>query len=147
MTPILFVARIHDGAQKCEIEKGIPMGFTIAQAALESAWGESKLTVKGNNLFGIKADKSWKGPTVQMMTTEHVKGQNIRVMASWRAYDSWDECLLDHANFFHANPRYSKALEYPHDSEKFAVQVAKAGYATDPEYADKLIRTMRSHKL
>lgn len=147
MTPIQFITKIHPGADLCEIERGIPSGFTVAQAALESAWGSSKLTEKANNLFGIKADKSWKGPTVTMMTREHINGEWISVPATWRSYETWADCLLDHANFFHVNPRYAKALEYPHDSEKFAIEAQKAGYATDPEYADKIINIIRGHNL
>jgi len=147
MTPIQFIAAIHLGAQECEIKKGIPAAFTIGQAALESAWGESGLTKKACNLFGIKASKGWQGPTVTMMTTEHINGQDIRVPATWRSYDSWADCLLDHAEFFHVNPRYAKALQFPHDGIRFAIEVAAAGYATDPLYAEKIIKIIHNHNL
>jgi flagellum-specific peptidoglycan hydrolase FlgJ len=147
MTPNAFITAIRPGADCCEIEKGIPSGFSVAQAALESGWGTSGLSVKAKNLFGVKADKFWGGPTITMMTSEHINGQWIRVPAKWRAYETWEECILDHAEFFHVNPRYSKALQYPHDAIRFAEEVAAAGYATDPEYAEKLIRIIQSHKL
>lgn len=147
MTPIDFIAAIRPGADCCEIEKGIPSGFSVAQAALESAWGSSGLAAKAKNLFGVKADKSWSGSTITMMTSEHIKGQWIRVPAVWRRYETWEECILDHADFFHVNPRYAKALQYPNDPIRFSEEVAAAGYATDPEYADKLIRIIRAHKL
>lgn len=147
MTPIAFIAIIHDSAEKCEIEKGVPSGVTVAQAALESAWGESGLTEKANNLFGIKADKSWRGPTVIMPTRELLKGQWVTVRAPWRVYESWEASCLDHANYFHSNPRYAAALDNPHDAEKFATEVAKAGYATDNNYLKKLLSIIRGHNL
>jgi flagellar protein FlgJ len=147
MTPIQFITKIHPGADQCEIERGIPSGFTVAQASLESAWGSSKLTEKANNLFGIKADRGWKGPTVTMMTREYINGEWVSVPAVWRSYETWADCLLDHANFFHGNPRYAKALEFPHDSAKFAVEIAAAGYATDERYAEKIINIIHGHNL
>lgn len=147
MTPIAFIAAIRPGADLCEIEKGIPSGFSVAQAALESGWGGSGLSIKAKNLFGIKADKAWKGSTLTMMTSEHIDGHWIRVPAAWRRYDTWADCILDHADFFHLNPRYRNALAFPHDSIRFAEEVAAAGYATDPEYAEKIKRIIRSHNL
>jgi flagellum-specific peptidoglycan hydrolase FlgJ len=147
MTPLSFIIQIKPGADRCEIEKGIPAAFTVAQAALESAWGESGLTKKACNLFGIKASKGWTGPTVTMMTDEVIKGQRIRVPATWRSYESWADCLLDHAEFFHVNPRYAKALQFPHDGHRFAIEAQAAGYATDPLYAEKIINIIRHHNL
>lgn len=147
MTPADFISKIRPGADHCEAEKGIPSGFTVAQAALESGWGKSGLTVRANNLFGIKSSKAWKGRTLTMMTTEHINGQDVRMPAVWRVYDCWADCLLDHADFFHVNPRYAKALQFPHDSERFAVEVAAAGYATDPNYAEKIIGIIKTHSL
>jgi flagellum-specific peptidoglycan hydrolase FlgJ len=147
MTPIQFIAAIHSGAQKCEIEKGIPAAFTVAQAALESAWGESGLTKKACNLFGIKASRGWPGPTVTMMTREYIKGEWISIPATWRSYESWSDCLLDHAEFFHVNPRYAKALLFPHDGIRFAIEAQAAGYATDPRYAEKIINIIHNHNL
>jgi flagellum-specific peptidoglycan hydrolase FlgJ len=145
MKPSEFIAKIRPGADLCEAEKGIPSEFTVAQAALESGWGSSGLTAKANNLFGIKADKSWRGSTIMMMTSEYIRGQWIRVPATWRRYDTWADCLLDHANFFHVNPRYAKALEFPHDAIRFTEEVAKANYATDPSYADKIIGVIKKY--
>lgn len=145
MTPTEFIEKIRPGADQCEAEKGIPAEFTVAQGALESGWGKSFLTVKSNNLFGIKADKSWTGPTHSMMTTEYVKGVPVRVMARWRAYDTWADCLLDHADFFHVNPRYAAALKFPHDPYRFTEEIAKAGYATDPSYCTKIVQIMKAY--
>lgn len=140
-----FIAKIRPGADQCEAEKGIPSEFTVAQAALESGWARSVLSIKYNNLFGIKASKAWKGRTVTMMTTEHINGQDVRIPAVWRVYDCWTDCLIDHADFFHVNPRYAKALKYPHDAIRFTEEIAKAGYATDENYADKIIRIIQKY--
>lgn len=148
MNTVEFINRIRPGADQCEAEKGIPAGFTIAQAALESAWGGSGLTARANNLFGIKAGKAWHGEVLELPTREVVNGSVwVTVNARWRKYATWADCLLDHADFFHVNLRYSKALEHPHDSVRFAEEVAAAGYATDPNYAKKIINLMNGHHL
>lgn len=146
MKPDEFIAMLAGPAQECQKAHGIPASFTLAQAALESAWGASKLANIGLNLFGVKADKSWAGPTCMMMTAEYRNGQRVMEQAKWRAYANWEECLNDHAAFFRKNPRYAACFKQT-TGEGWAKAVAAAGYATDPEYADKLIRTMRARKL
>lgn len=142
-----FIAKLRPGADQCEKEKGIPASFTIAQAALESGWGSSALSTVAANLFGVKADKSWKGRTLSYSTREFLGGEWRTVPAVWRVYDDWAECLLDHAEFFKVNPRYSKALQFAHDGKLFARAIALAGYATDPLYGDKLISIISKHHL
>jgi flagellar protein FlgJ len=125
-------------AQACQRATGIPASFILAQAALESAWGSR---CPGNNLFGVKADKAWKGPTVDVPTHEVIKGQRIAITGKFRAYASWAECIADHATFFEANPRYSACFRES-TGEGWARAVAAAGYATDPAYAKLLIDVM-----
>ena len=146
MTPKAFIEKMRPGADECEDTEGIPAAFTIAQGALESAWGSSGLCVQANNIFGVKADKSWKGRIYTKSTKEFLNGKWVMIAALWRAYDTWAECLLDHAKFFKVNKRYAKALE-TNDPEEFARRVAAAGYATDPKYADKLISVMKKYVL
>ena len=143
MPPTSFIAMLLPGAQECQRATGIPASFTIAQAALESAWGER---VRGNNLFGIKADKAWKGKTVDVPTHEVVKGQRVNLVDKFRAYGSWAECIMDRAHFLKANPRYAACFRET-TGEGWARTVAAAGYATDPAYADKLIAVMRRRKM
>jgi flagellum-specific peptidoglycan hydrolase FlgJ len=104
------------------------------------------LATKGFNLFGVKADASWHGATLILPTKEHLSGKDVTVMAKWRKYSSWGECMLDHAKFFHVNPRYKHALETT-DPIEFARRIAATGYATDPNYADNLIAVMKSNNL
>ena len=142
-TPEKFIDAIAPAAVRCMKHSGVPASVTLAQAILESAWGKS---VKGMNLFGIKADASWTGPTVSFPTHEVVNGKPIQIEAKFRAYSSWDGSVEDHAKFLTENPRYKPAFEFK-DGPNFARAIAKAGYATDPAYADKLISIMRGRDL
>jgi len=147
MNKTAFITLIAAGAQESMRATGVPASFTIAQAALESAWGESGLTKSAMNLFGIKADKGWKGPTVTIPTREYVDGKWVTVPALWRKYLSWAECLTDHAQFFIVNKRYAPAFKHTDNAEQFAIAIADAGYATDPQYSAKVIATIRSNNL
>lgn len=147
MTPDEFIAAIAPAAQKTKIVSKIPASFTIAQAALESTWGRSQLAQAACNLFGVKADASWGGATLSLPTTEYVKGQPVTVQALWRKYPDWHACTDDHAKFLTTNKRYLPAFSHAADSEAFAQAIQLAGYATDPNYASKLIAVIRTHNL
>ena len=139
--PQAFLDQLVAPAQACQRATGIPASFTLAQAALESAWGASRLSQRAFNLFGIKADRSWKGPTIWMDTAEVINSKRVIVKAPWRAYATWLECLNDRAAFFRKNPRYA-ACFLEDTGHGWARAVARAGYATDPEYAERLIAVM-----
>ncbi len=115
----------------------VPLSVTIAQAALESAWGESGLTKNGNALFGIKAGKTWTGKRYTTKTTEVQNGKTISTTADFRAYDSWAESIIDHDDFLRRNSRYAAVLECDNGYDA-ADALQAAGYATDPYYAHKL---------
>lgn len=143
MTPAEFIDQMLPGARLCQRTSGIPASFTIAQAALETGWGAR---VRGNNLFGIKADPAWQGPTVDVPTHEVVKGVRIAITDKFRAYPNWSASIQDRAGFFLQNPRYARCF-----AEKtgpgWARAVAAAGYATDPNYAATLIAVMNGRNL
>lgn len=147
MTPVDFIRAIGPAAQESAHLAGIPASFTIAQAALESAWGESQLARQAFNLFGVKADRAWKGNVLYMPTKEFLQGRWVTVTAAWRKYPDWLAAINDHARFFAVNPRYRLAMTGKRTGEDFARQIAAAGYATDPRYADKLCRIIRRHRL
>jgi len=147
MKPDAFITLIAAGAQESMRATGVPASFTIAQGALESAWGESGLAKSAMNLFGVKADKSWTWPTVTIPTREFKDGKWVTVPALWRKYSSWAECLTDHAKFFIVNKRYAPAFKHTDNAEQFTLAIAAAGYATDPQYAAKVIAVIRSHNL
>lgn len=138
MKPQEFIDQIAPAAQACMRMTGIPASFTIAQAALESSWGAR---APGCNLFGIKAGRSWKGPVVVFSTHEVINGKRIALEDQFRLYRDWAECLADRADFFRKNPRYAKCFEET-TGPGWARAVARAGYATDPDYAEKLIAVM-----
>ena len=146
MIPAEFIMRLSIPAMESQRKSGVPASITIAQAALESAWGESGLAKAGNNLFGIKADSLWRGQTLTMNTKEFIKGQWVVVPALWRKYPSWQASIDDHAAFLKRNPRY-KACFACTSAPAFAKALAQAGYATDPTYADKVIGVMKQHNL
>ena len=118
----------------------------MAQAALESTWGQSQLAKQARNLFSVKADPSWKGATYNLGTGEVLDGKEVFVPASWRKYSTWGECMDDHVKFFKVNRRYAPCWKEG-TGEGWAKAVAKAGYATDPDYAKKLIAVMNGRNL
>ncbi|WP_240202171.1 glycoside hydrolase family 73 protein [Burkholderia sp. LMG 13014] len=142
-TPAGFVAAIAPAAQACAKRTGVPASVTVAQAALESSWGKR---APGMNLFGIKADASWRGPVTSQVTHEVINGETIVITAHFRAYSDWQGSIDDHAAFLTGNPRYRPAFAFK-DGPNFARAIAKAGYATDPLYADKLIAIMSTRGL
>lgn len=148
MTESEFIARVAPYAVDNMRTSKIAASLTISQAALESGWGNSSLTVKANNLFGIKG----KGPAGSMMiqTTEYVRGKAVQVAAAFRAYNNWGESIADHSELIVGggssnHSRYSKVIGAP--GKTAAVEIAAAGYATDPSYAAKLIQIMNSYNL
>lgn len=143
-----FVGRHSDAARAAEAETGIPAAFMIAQAAHESGWGRREIRhadgSSSNNLFGIKAGPSWKGAVAEITTTEYVDGQPRKVTAKFRAYASAAESFADYARLMKTSPRYTGVLANATSAAGFAQGLQKAGYATDPAYADKLARTINT---
>ena len=141
-----FINQIARAAQSVAQQTGVPASLSIAQAALESGWGESGLAKTGNNLFGIKADSRWRGEALILQTKEFIKGQWVVVPAKWRKYASWQASIDDHADFLKQNQRYAPCFSCL-TAEAFVRALAKAGYATDPVYADKVIGVISKHNL
>jgi flagellum-specific peptidoglycan hydrolase FlgJ len=146
MTPSDFIAALLPAAQQSQHTTKVPASFVIADAALESGWGASSLTVLAMNLFGVKADSSWHGDTLTMNTREYVDGAWVVVPAKWRKYSTWLDSLNDHAQFLLTNPRYAGCFDFT-DGVGFAEAVAEAGYATDPGYAKKITAIIRGNNL
>lgn len=146
MKPADFIGAIAPAAQQLMKTAGIPASVTIAQAALESGWGTSELAVKACNLFGCKADSGWHGEIININTKEYLAGKWCMVPAKWRKYPDWEACIADRGAFFHKNPRYTQALTCK-DCDSFTLAIQAAGYATDPNYAAKVLAVIRSHNL
>lgn len=141
-----FVTRLLPAAQRASQASGVPEQLIMAQAALESGWGKREIRADDGqnsfNLFGIKADKQWRGAVVETTTTEYVNGVAQKERASFRAYGSYEEGFLDYAKLISNNPRYAK-VRNANSAADAALGLQQAGYATDPNYGNKLIRIMK----
>ena len=143
-----FILKLVPVAQENYKEYGIFPSVTIAQAIHESGWGKSQLSIKANNLFGVKADSSWTGNTIEMLTQEHINGEVITVMAKWRAYESFEDSIRDHGKFLKENPRYEQAGVFKaKDYKEQVYAIRMAGYATDPSYASLICNMIESYSL
>lgn len=125
-------------------QTGILASLTAAQAFIESSKGNSGLTVKANNLFGIKGD--YKGQYIYMMTTEYINGVPQKVNAKFRKYPSWQESITDHSGLFLRSSRYAN-LRGCKAYKLACVYVQQDGYATSPVYANTLIKTIETYQL
>lgn len=143
-----FVQHHQAAAQRVAQDSGIPASFMLGQAGHETGWGKGEIRHKdgspAHNLFGIKAGKNWSGKVAEITTTEYIDGQAQKVTAKFRAYDSYEESFRDYARLIKESPRYEKALDKLHSAQAYATELQKAGYATDPAYANKLSRAIAS---
>ena len=143
-----FVQSHHAAAQRVARESGIPAHYMLGQAGHETGWGKSEIRGAGGansfNLFGIKATGNWSGKVAEITTTEYVDGIPRKVKAKFRAYDSYEESFRDYARLISQNPRYAKAMQSTGSAHDYASALQKAGYATDPQYANKLSRAIDS---
>ena len=149
-TPSEFIEYAVLPAQEGMEEYDVPASVSLAQAIVESNWAQSELTVKGLNYFGIKCSGGSPYATgcLQRPTQEcDAEGNCAQTVAEFRTYDSAEDSFRDHGHFLTTNPRYADAFDHVDDPDQFAREVAKAGYATDPEYADKLIELMKQYDL
>ena len=143
-----FVQQHQAAAASAEQATGIPASFMIAQAAHETGWGRKEIRhsdgTPAYNLFGIKAGSNWNGPTADVVTTEYVNGQPRKMVQKFRAYSSYAESFADYAQLMKNNPRYEQVLAARNNAHGFAQGLQKAGYATDPAYAQKLSQVINT---
>ncbi len=160
-----FVQQHTEAAKDAEAATGIPATFMVSQAALETGWGRKEIKhadgSPSHNLFGIKAGANWKGPVAEVTTTEYVHGKAQKVTAKFRAYGSYAESFSDYAKLMKDSPRYQNMVQTvaakSHPAQAGGAQVVsddgavsfarglqKAGYATDPAYADKLTKVINT---
>jgi flagellar protein FlgJ len=159
-----FVQQHMGAAQRAEAATGIPAAFMVSQAALETGWGRKEIRhadgAPSFNLFGIKAGAGWKGPVAEVVTTEYIDGRPQKVTARFRAYGSYAESFADYARLMTQSPRYAAATQavaanartatgaedtaVASNAARFAQGLQRAGYATDPAYADKLTRVINT---
>ena len=138
-----FVATMLPMAEQAAKRIGIDPRYLVAQAALETGWGKSVMRQSdgssSHNLFGIKASGNWQGEQARAITSEFRDGQFVKETAAFRSYDSYQDSFHDLVNLLQGNSRYQGALDAADNPEQFARELQKAGYATDPGYAKKII--------
>ena len=123
---------------------GVLPSVAMGQAILESGWGQSQLAMKYNNLFGIKG--TYNGNTAMMNTWEVYGGKKYNIVSGFRSYPSWSESILDYGVFLTVNSRYKKAIGLKNYKDQIR-EIHNSGYATDPDYATKVINIIETHKL
>jgi len=162
MTPKEFVTMLLPFARQTETKSGISAIAILAQAALESGWGKA---APGNMFFGVKDTDGVNGNEQLLTTTEYSRRSDLKfpviisvvpcvlngqkyfkytIKDYFRKYDTPENCFTDHVQFFLRNPRYATALTVKSNTDRFIEEIARAGYATDPNYATLLKSVARS---
>ncbi|MCS3455458.1 flagellar assembly peptidoglycan hydrolase FlgJ [Aeromonas rivuli] len=150
-SPSDFVSKLMPMAKKAADKLGLNPAVLVAQAALESGWG--KRVIKdgdgqmSHNLFGIKADPRWQGDKAVVSTLEYEQGVASRQKAAFRSYDSFEESFNDYVDFLTSGSRYKGALAKADSPDRYFEALQQAGYATDPQYANKLKQVLRSEHI
>ncbi len=149
--PESFVQQLWPKAEKAAAELGLPVEALLAQAALESGWGGQMIRHangdNSHNLFGIKADSRWGGERVAVSTLEYEQGVAVRKKAFFRAYSSFEESFSDYVAFVKSSPRYEAAHQSANSPDNYFRELQHAGYATDPDYSEKIMRVMRGPEM
>ncbi|MDD9174548.1 flagellar assembly peptidoglycan hydrolase FlgJ [Aliivibrio sp. S2TY2] len=146
-SPQQFVETMKPYAEKAAKALGIDSNVLIAQAALETGWGKKVIqnsVDSSHNLFNIKADRSWQGDKIAKNTLEYHDNIAVTENAAFRSYDNYEESFSDFVRFLNQNPRYERALQQTESSESFIKGIHSAGYATDPNYTDKVMSVMKT---
>ncbi|ODP99741.1 flagellar assembly peptidoglycan hydrolase FlgJ [Salinivibrio sp. SS2] len=144
-SPESFVQTLTPHARRAARALGTDPAIILAQAALETGWGKKVIANardNSHNLFNIKADKRWQGDKVATQTLEVYDGIPVQETASFRAYPSYQDSFDDFVSFLNSNPRYQQALSQSAQPEQFIRELHQAGYATDPDYSNKVLRVL-----
>jgi flagellar protein FlgJ len=146
-----FVEQLWPWAREAADKLGLEAPALLAQAALETGWGRHLMRAtdggSAHNLFGIKADRRWDGDRTRVSTLEFEQGVAVRKKDVFRSYASFRDSFNDYVDFLRSNPRYSQALQSTGDAKTFFMELQKAGYATDPRYAEKIAAVMESPQM
>ena len=138
-----FTRALRRHAARAAAKLGTTPDILIAQAALETGWGRHMMHnadgTSANNLFSIKAGPGWQGRTVDVRTTEFFGAKPVHVNAAFRAYGDLSQSFDDYVRLLENNPRYQRALDRAADPKAFITELQRAGYATDPKYAQKVL--------
>ena len=141
-SPREFVKTLLPEARKAAAKIGVDPKLLIAQAALETGWGKKIIHHtdgrSSHNLFNIKAGRIWEGDRVNVGTLEYLDGVAVKKQADFRAYDNYRQSFDDYVALLQ-QPRYRQALDKAGDPRAYLEALQQAGYATDPDYADKIL--------
>ncbi len=150
-TPAEFVSQVMPSIERAASELGVDAHGLLAQAALETGWGQRMpRTADGSpslNLFGIKAGDEWSGARATADTVEFSNGVATQKRTAFRAYASIDESVDDFARLLKNSPRYREVIAAGGDTQAYVDSIGRSGYATDPQYANKLNRILNSGAL
>jgi len=146
--PTDFVIALMPDAKRVQEKINVPFEVVIAQAALETGWGQKMIKTdsgeSSNNLFNIKADSRWQGEKTHKETLEFENGAMVKKREPFRVYDSLAQSVNDYVDLLTNSERYQGALEQSKNVEQFLHNLQSAGYATDPNYAKKIMGTLRT---
>ncbi|GAA4924490.1 flagellar protein FlgJ [Stackebrandtia albiflava] len=146
-----FIDSAGESAQPSRTEYGVPASVTVAQAILESGWGESELARESRNHFGMKCHDGDPGPIavdcVETDTRECDDDGCFDTRAWFRVYETVADSFSDHGRNLYENPRYDRAFDFVDDPDRFIREVHGGGYATDPKYTEKITALMRDYDL
>jgi flagellar protein FlgJ len=146
-----FIEQLYPAAQQAAEQLGIDPKALLAQAAIETGWGQFMIHntsgQNSHNLFGIKADRRWQGDRAMVNTIEFEQGVAATKTAPFRVYDSFADSMQDYVGFVKQNPRYEEAVKQSQSPRDYFSELQKAGYATDPDYANKVLSVFESEQL
>jgi flagellar protein FlgJ len=141
-SPEAFINTIWPIVQKVGEEMGVEPKAIISQAALETGWGKYIIHESNgknsHNLFGIKSDRRWDGAAANVSTLEYRNGVAKKEVATFRSYESYEHSLKDYANFVKSSSRYEDAVNNGSSIKGYSEGLQEGGYATDPNYAEKI---------
>ena len=140
-----FIESISSAAKSAYDKYGVPASVTLAQAILESGWGQSSLVKEANNYFGIK--KHGNLDYMEFPTTEWVNGVQEHVKADFVKYPDATASFEDHASLLSSLPRYQPAMALNSDPVSFAKKLGPCGYSTNPNYGSVLVILMNEYNL
>lgn len=150
-SPEHFVETLRPHAEQVAEKYGLDAKAIIAQAAVETGWGKFVIHnadgSSSHNLFGIKANRQWQGEQAVVDTLEFNGNIPEKQKAAFRSYASLNEALDDYGKFIATQPRYQQAVENAHDAQKYTRELQNAGYATDPNYSNKIMSVYNGDRL
>ncbi len=150
-SPQEFIETMRPHAERAAKEIGVDPELLIAQAALETGWGKKVIRnsdgTNSHNLFGIKASRAWDGDSVKVGSLEYRNGVAKKEVSAFRSYDSFTESFKDYVDFIKNQSRYDGAVKQAGNNRAYIKGLQTAGYATDPNYANKIMNILERKSL